>query len=342
MHRAEGKDEWVRMTALWSSPQALYTDTGNLRTREEGLALLLQMALAYADFDSMSSIPESQKPVALKRSWHNAVEGQVLIFDAVQALLTTLQSAFEGRTIPPRPDGTRRVFNVRPDLRINLVRTITQLRQKKIIRSPLEERLYRAHLRESEVREQILRNITERKKRKRDDVEAMEAAQAAQAARAAPAATAAPGADGDPPPAKRTRKKKAVPYIPSVPLAAPLPQRAARSPLPENLETTASARTSARRRSSRGGPSKRKSTGTGSAAGSTRIPKVKPKPKPKPKAQTRTRARRPSAVRFKDVDDMYDDDSDEDSNAGDADEEEDFTDLLAKPTSAPGTPTTRP
>lgn len=337
MHRAEGKGDWEGMTAVWASPQALYTATGNLRTREEGLSLLLQMALAYADFDSMSSMPDNQKPLAMKRSCLDAVAGQVLIFDAVQLQLATLKSTFEGRSIPPRPDATRRVFNVRPDLRINLVRTITQLRQKTVTRTPLQEKLYRAHLRESEVREQILRNIAVRQKRKRADVEAEEVARTADTAPAAPAAPAAEGDNPEPRAAKRTRLKKRVPYVPPVPLAAPLPPRAARSPLPENLETTASARASARRRNSRGGTSKRKSMGTGSTAGSTRVRKEKVKAKPKAKP----RKRRPSSVRFKDVEDMFDDDSAEDSDAGEADEE-DFTELLAQSSSAATRPRPRP
>lgn len=280
-----------------------------MRTREEGLALLLQMALAYADCENMLTIPDSQKPTVMKRSVLDAVEGQVIVHDAVQTQLTALRLAFEHRTIPPRPDATRRVFGVRPDLRFNLVRTLTILRQKKETRTPLQENLYRAHLRDSEMRAQIFKNIEARKRRRKRDAEIEEGV-----------------VDAEPRPSKRARKKKPVPLVPHVPLLPPAP-RAARAPPPdpEVVEGAASARISARRKATRGRSSQRKSAGRGTSAGRTA----------KKAAPSRGRKRR-SSVHFHDAD-MFDDDSP--STHSDSSEDEDFTERLRGTTSAPGTPT---
>ncbi|KZV59836.1 hypothetical protein PENSPDRAFT_694806 [Peniophora sp. CONT] len=315
------------MSAEWKSPTMLFTEYGTLRTREEGLIMLLHMALAYTDFVNMQDIEPELQPSVMQSSRLDPDEGQTAVYEGIQVQLQALQTAFQYEDIPPRPTAARRVFNIQPDLHADLVRTITRLRQPQKQRTAIEERLHRPHVREVVFGQRIRENRSARKavnKRKRDEMEGDGAASAGAAVAAVTAGAAGAAAEPAAEPARKPskRNRKAPPDVPAVPLLPPpLPGRAARSPPPPDVlhDMRITENASARKRTSKASSRARKAKKT---ANDTTSDKQKAPSKPR---KPRGRA---SNVRFQD-DDLFADNDERDRQVEDEEGEEDFTQDMA-------------
>ncbi|VDC03409.1 unnamed protein product [Peniophora sp. CBMAI 1063] len=291
MHTGEDTEGWDDLKSAWSSASALFETPGVLHSREVGLMLLLQMALAYCDFSNMLDLPEEHQPTTMRNSILDAEQGKDAIESAVNMYLDALREEFTFRDIPPRPTAIRRVFNVRPDLRADLVRTIMTLREGDHARSLLEEGIYRAHQREATFAQRIRENRAAREKvRKAREVAGHRGAEQ-------------PAAHGMPNAAGRKRKDKVVPIVPSLPLTVKaFPARAARSPTPPPVSAALSAARGRRRaRDSLAGPAKPQ----------RRVKAAKRKASAS--RSSRKRRRTNSVVRFadEDEDDLYAEDTSE-------------------------------
>lgn len=321
VHRQQDSQMWKIMSEEWKCPTMLFTASGTLRTREEGLLMLLHMALAYTDFVNMTEIEPELQPTAMRRSRLDPDEGQTAVYEGIQTQLEALRTAFAYEDIPTRPTAARRVFNIKPDLRADLVRTITRLRQPEKPRTAIQERLHRPHAREVEFGARIRVNRGARKevrKRKRTEMEGDSAAPAAAAVSAATPAAAAPAQ----PPVKR--KRKAPLDVPAVPLLPPtLPGRAPRSPPPDDVlhDMRMTENASARRRTSKATsktPRTKKKTARKVASNTPGTP-----------AKPKRRNKRASIVRWQDEDLFTEDEGSGRQVEDDDGEEEDFTQDMA-------------
>lgn len=121
------------------------------------------MALAYADFQHILRIPKVRLPVLLQRLTLDPDRGMLDIRNAIRTQTEFLTEAFADRDIPAHPRPPLPLFSGSPDLCADLVKMISDLRQVVEERTPVEEMVYRAHMREAEFRRYIMANIAARK-----------------------------------------------------------------------------------------------------------------------------------------------------------------------------------
>lgn len=189
------------MRAWWLSEMPFRSSSGaGTVSRDFGLRLLLKIALVWADCEAMLNIPHERQPLALQKSH---LEPRVFMNDIRRGIgqhLRFLQLALGSTEIPPIPRARLPIhISVTPDLRQDLVETITRLRAAPNTRTLMQEQALRAHKLEARYRQQILQNIAARNAR-----------------REAQGSQVVTGSTGT-----RRRKERVIPLVPALPLRAP-------------------------------------------------------------------------------------------------------------------------
>lgn len=223
---------WQALSTVWTSDDAFLNSKGLLRSREEGLGLLLKIALAWAEISTMQQTPFDLQPATLQESILNYSRARLDILRGIEIQTEYLKDALSDIEIPPRPTVARPAFiTIAPDLREDMVEAITRLRQTREPLTQTQINARRAHAREAKFRERVLANIA--------------------------AATKKRSETGQPEPqtehTQRRKRGKAgpTPMVPVLPLQHSLPQRSAQvETVQEPVETPVI---------TAGGPSKKRS-----------------------------------------------------------------------------------
>ncbi|KZV59728.1 hypothetical protein PENSPDRAFT_694891 [Peniophora sp. CONT] len=209
---------WPALVKTWTSPKALWNDKG-LRSVEDGLRLLLKMALAWTDTDKLINAPKESLPVVLQNSVLRPHRMRLDIQRGIAVQTAALKSAFDTFDIAPRPKPVKAFITIAPDLKENMVQAIRRLREKPENLTVFQTRARKEHVRQAGYREQIMNNRNIAKARREEE-----------------AATAGGHSSDGPSTANRKeqgkrRVKAAPPLLPVLPLMESLPQRQAQQGL---------------------------------------------------------------------------------------------------------------
>ncbi|KZV60284.1 hypothetical protein PENSPDRAFT_694392 [Peniophora sp. CONT] len=206
---------WQSLVETWTSSTALFTDLG-LRCVEDGLRLLLKIALAWSDIEKLTKMPIASLPVLLQNTVLHPERMRLDILRGIGIQTSALKGVFTTNNvpIPPRPKPMPKAFiTLAPDLKENLVKTITRLRERKEELTVFQTRARSAHVYQAGYRDQILNN-RDIARRRREEVAAAQGSTST-----AISSTTIARTKGKP------RKKAPPPLLPILPLMESLPQR---------------------------------------------------------------------------------------------------------------------